>query len=59
MNAATVRKSNHVMKMFEYNINKILRDIDRFKKSKEADEDILAKKYQGADEDGNRSWGPF
>ena len=59
MNAVTVRRSNRAMKTFEYNINKMLRDIDRYHKSKGADDDIMSKKFQGADENGNRSYGPF
>ena len=59
MNAATVRKNNHAMRLFEYNINRILDEIDKRKRSKEADSDVMAEKYQGVDKDGNRSWGPW
>jgi len=59
MNAATIRKSNYVLKVFEHNINKLIRDIDRFNKSKEAEPDTMSKTYKGIDDGGNRSWGPF
>jgi len=59
MNASAVRRNNRAMRTFEHNINKILGEIDRRKKSREADSDAMAKKFKGVDKNGNRSWGPY
>ena len=41
--AATLAKYNNDMRRFEYNINKILGNIDRREKSGEADESVMEK----------------
>ena len=59
MNATTLRKTNHIVKIFEHNVKRMINNIDYWRKSKEADPDTMKEKYSGTDNEGNRSWGPF
>jgi len=57
MNATALRKNNHAMALFNYNMNRLLDGIDRRKKSKEADEDVLEKNLTRVDKNtGERTW---
>lgn len=56
MNATALRKNNHAMALFNYNMNRLLDGIDRRKKSKEADEDVMQKNLTNVDSDGGRTW---
>lgn len=53
---ATLAKYNRQMQTFEYNIRKLLNDIDRRAKTNEADEDVMEKNLVNTNEDGSRCW---
>lgn len=57
MNTMTVKRSNRAMRMFEYEMRRLHDAIDRRRKSKEVDEDVLGKNLTHVDKDtGERTW---
>jgi hypothetical protein len=56
MNVTALRKNNHAMSLFNYNMNRLLDGIDRRKKSNQADEDVMQKNLTNVNEDGERTW---
>lgn len=54
--AAQLARVNSKMKSHDWRLNKMIEMIDRIKKSKEADEDVMTSRLSDITENGERVW---